>query len=339
MTAKQFFKSTAFKCIAVLLSIILVCGILLTICNSLFYVSAEERFERAINKIYGKPVTTTSVIEDSHEKEFGTATVLEAYKVEDDGNYLVKVTGKQGFDNGTVTCWVVVKMTDGKVAGIDTVKIDSNTAQSYIGNIDAKELAQFSKLQYTDGFVYELGKGGKDYIETGASVSMIAISNSVNGAISYVNRNVLGQSAPKDPLEGLEYTAYISGSNTSWETLDGNKVKFTVMTKGGSYSDACKAEITVNADGVIEEYKLLQQVGSGASFEQQVQAADFPTLLKNKGKQEILALIGTTDGSYDPASVDKGTLQTGATESKHLCLYAALFATANYGAVIAGGAQ
>ena len=33
MTAKQFFKSQAFKCIAVLLSILLVCGILLTVCT------------------------------------------------------------------------------------------------------------------------------------------------------------------------------------------------------------------------------------------------------------------------------------------------------------------
>ncbi|MDE7380411.1 MAG: hypothetical protein K2N14_05090 [Clostridia bacterium] len=338
MTAKQFFKSTAFKCIAVLLSIILVCGILLTICNSLFYVSDEERFERAINKIYGKSVQTESVLKDSDEKDFGTATVLEAYQVKDDGNYLVKVTGKQGFDNGTVTCWVVVKMTDGKVAGIDTVKIDSNTSQSYIGNIDAKELAQFSKIEYTDGFVYELGKDGKDYIPTGASVSMIAISNSVNGAITYVNRNVLGQSAPKDPLEGLEYTANINGSKTSYEVIADNKVKFTVTTKGNGNSVSCGAEITVNADGVIEEYKLTKN-GADSDYKHYVEELGLPTLLNGKGKQDILAMLGTADGSYDNASIDKETLQTGATESKYLCLYAALFATANYGAVIAGGAQ
>ena len=237
MTAKQFFKSTAFKCIAVLLSIILVCGILLTICNSLFYVSDEERFERAINKIYGKPVTTTAVLADSHEKEFGTSTVKEAYKVEDDGNYLVKVTGKQGFDNGTVTCWVVVKMSDGKVAGIDTVKIDSNTSQSYIGNIDAKELAQFSKLEYTDGFVYELGVDGKDYIETGASVSMVAISNAVNGAISYVNRNILGQEAPKDPFEDFKHKDLINTTSEALKptwTINGEEVNYVINTKSNN---------------------------------------------------------------------------------------------------------
>jgi hypothetical protein len=58
-----------------------------------------------------------------------------------------------------------------------------------------------------------------------------------------------------------------------------------------------------------------------------------------KNKDDILALIGTTDGSYDGvegshgetsgSSVD-GTLHTSATETNYLCLYAGLFATANY---------
>ena len=49
---KEFFKSTSFKCIAVLLVIVLVCGILLTICNSLFAISPEEELNRVLGKIY-----------------------------------------------------------------------------------------------------------------------------------------------------------------------------------------------------------------------------------------------------------------------------------------------
>ena len=60
-TVKGFFKSTSFKCIAVLLAIVLISGILLTICNSLFYVSDEERLQRVLSDIYGKEVTAREV--------------------------------------------------------------------------------------------------------------------------------------------------------------------------------------------------------------------------------------------------------------------------------------
>ena len=60
-TVKGFVKSTSFKCIAVLLAIVLVSGILLTVCNSLFYVSAAEKLQRTLNKIYGKEVTAEEV--------------------------------------------------------------------------------------------------------------------------------------------------------------------------------------------------------------------------------------------------------------------------------------
>ena len=61
MTAKQFFKSTTFKCLITLLCVLLVSGIFLTVMNSLLKVTDEERFARAINKIYGKSVTTEKV--------------------------------------------------------------------------------------------------------------------------------------------------------------------------------------------------------------------------------------------------------------------------------------
>ena len=65
-TVKGFFKSTSFKCIAVLLAIVLISGILLTICNSLFYVSDAERLQRVLNSIYGREVTATEVGVDEH---------------------------------------------------------------------------------------------------------------------------------------------------------------------------------------------------------------------------------------------------------------------------------
>ncbi len=189
MTAKQFFKSQAFKCIVVLLSILLVCGILLTIFNSLFYVSAEEKFDRAVKKIYGKQVETVEIkLTDEFTTKFSNSSVSEAYKVVDDGNYLIKSTGKQGF-GGDVTCWVVVRMDGNTVAGAGNIAIDKASGESYVSKIDKSELAQFSKIEYTDGFEYELGKDGKDFIATGASYTMRAISNAVNGAIAFVSVN------------------------------------------------------------------------------------------------------------------------------------------------------
>ena len=106
MSAKQFFKSTAFKCIVALLCVLLVSGIFLTIMNGLLAVSPEERLSRAVSKIYGKSVDTQAITEIEQYSE--DATIVEAYLVKDDGNYLIKSTGKGGFDNGTVTFWVVI---------------------------------------------------------------------------------------------------------------------------------------------------------------------------------------------------------------------------------------
>lgn len=189
MMAKQFFKSQAFKCIVVLLSILLVCGILLTVCNSLFYVSAEEKFDRAVKKIYGKSVATQKIeMTDEMTVKFNNSSVSEAYIVED-CNYLIKSVGKQGF-GGDVTCWVVVRMDGDTVAGAGNIAIDKAAGESYVSKIDSSELKAFSKIEYTEGFIYELGLGGKDYIKTGASYTMRAISNAVNGAIEFVNVNM-----------------------------------------------------------------------------------------------------------------------------------------------------
>ena len=57
MTVRQFFKSNAFKSLAVLIAIVLVAGGLLAIFNDLLYISDEERLNRILSSIYGEPVT------------------------------------------------------------------------------------------------------------------------------------------------------------------------------------------------------------------------------------------------------------------------------------------
>ena len=131
MNGKSFFKSTTFKCIIALLCVLLVSGIFLTIMNSLLAVTPEEKFNRAINKIYGKAVKTETISDiKSFNETSPNGSIEEAYKVKEDGNFLIKSTGYGGYDNGTVTCWVVVVVNGGAVKGIDKVIIDSNKAQS-----------------------------------------------------------------------------------------------------------------------------------------------------------------------------------------------------------------
>lgn len=189
MTAKQFFKSTAFKCVVTLLCVLLVCGVFLTVMNGLLEVTADERFNRAINKIYGKSVNTEKVAVADYNDN---ATIDEAYKIKDDGNYLIKATGKGGFDNGTVTCWIVIVVKNGKVNGVGKVVIDSNKSQSYIANINDKFLSAFSQ-NYTGEYFTPYDDG---FIRTGATRSATAICNAVNGALDFVNAQ-LGNTTTK----------------------------------------------------------------------------------------------------------------------------------------------
>lgn len=192
MTAKQFFKGKAFKCIVALMTILLICGIFLTIMNSFLEVSAEEKFNRAIKKIYGTTVTTEQIDLTGLNTEFEHSTVVDAYVVTDDGNYLIKMNGKEGFA-GKVTCWVVVEIGEnGEIAGIMKIVIDSAPSESYISKIKQSNLdALAAKAEYGKELAGGIINGsstekGDDYVKTGASFSMRAISNAVNGAMDFV---------------------------------------------------------------------------------------------------------------------------------------------------------
>ena len=120
MSAKSFFKSTAFKCIVVLLSIVLLCSVFLTICNALFYVSDEERLNRALSELYDGESVTTELAPGADAlgdgEEVGRAVILAARTVTSDnhaGDWLIQVKGLDGYQSGTVTCWVVIE-TQGK---------------------------------------------------------------------------------------------------------------------------------------------------------------------------------------------------------------------------------
>lgn len=327
MTAKEFFKSTTFKCIITLLCVLLISGVFLTIMNGLLEVTVEEKLSRAISAIYGKSVTVEE--QEITNKEIDTtATIEDAYLVTDDGNYLIKSTGKEGFDNGTVTCWVVVKITAGKVSGIDKVKIESNTKQSYIDRVGEKALNQFSEL-YKDGIVYE------PEIITGATVtrSKNAICNAVNGAITFVKVQILKEEivVPSSPFDSYLYNDKINKDKTELPTADGTNAVFgKIVTKGAGDADPFTISITVNADKAVESFVIVKN-GSTDGYEEYM----YPVSNYIGWKlEDFLAAMNDKQ-----TAINSSVISTGASYSSYLCIYAGAFATANYDKCFGGEAE
>ena len=332
MTVKQFFKSTTFKCIITLLCVLLVSGIFLTVMNSLLEVTDQERFERAINKIYGKSVKTEQVMvtEQPDEK---TVNIDEAYKVKDDGNYLIKATGKGGFDNGTVTCWIVVVVKNGAVAGVDKVVIDTNTKQSYIGNINDAFLNGF-KTNYDPDIPYNANVG---FVKTGATLSGNAICRAVNGAVSFVNAKF--GNVKEDIFKGKNYTTYINTGATNAEyDKEHDVVNFEVTTTGATYRDGkageFKIRIAVDASsGVITDYEILINGSTGASYTanmEKVVKVNGEYIFKGMNLEAVVNFLNNGIELEYPGDGKDTPIKSGASQSVHQCVYAAAFATENY---------
>ena len=204
---KSFLKSNAFKSVAVLLIIVLLSGALLAVFNDLLYVSAEEKFARTLTKIYGRTVQTQQITFTEEESTFETGTVDEVY-LADDGNYLIRTTGKNGFSGGTVTLWTVIACEGAKAdgtlnwTGIEKVVYESNEKQSYASKIKKKFYTSFTvhdeEILAGKPFTADKLKAADDdsiyTVSAGVSYSSTAICNAVNTAISYFKTSILGGS-------------------------------------------------------------------------------------------------------------------------------------------------
>ena len=196
MTAKQFFKSNAFKSLAVLIAIVLAAGVLLAICNDIFHVSDEERFARSIARIYGTQVTTEEVELTEEEKSYNTGRVDAVYLVADDGNYLFKTTGFGGYSGGSgeVTLWTVIlcegtrEAGDLRLTGIQKVVYESNKGQTLMSNFTNEYYAFFTEhneaIAAGESFTAIKDGGELDNVSAGASQTSNAIVNAVNTALA-----------------------------------------------------------------------------------------------------------------------------------------------------------
>ena len=110
-------KTTAVKSIVVLVLIAVVLGGLLAILNDVLYVSDTERTMRVIKNFYDgqeKQYEVVDIPEDVRTNDFGTVDTV--YLIED-GNYLIKTTGNEGFHGGTVTMWFLAEIDGGEFIG------------------------------------------------------------------------------------------------------------------------------------------------------------------------------------------------------------------------------
>ena len=176
MTVKQFVKSKTFKCILVLLCIALVSGALLSILNDLLKVTEEERVSRTIKGIYGTEVKY-EVVDTGFSTEKGK--VESVYRLQD-GNYLIKSTGYEGYKQGTVTVWLVAYFTEGVYTGIDNVQVADYEKQTLMSKFTDKELAKYKGKE--DSYKVIVG---------GATKSSNAINNAVNTAVSFIRNELV----------------------------------------------------------------------------------------------------------------------------------------------------
>ena len=206
MTVRQFFKSNAFKSLAVLIAIVLVAGGLLAIFNDLLYISDEERLNRTLSSIYGEPVTAETVTLDDADTETPYGKVNAAYYIVDDGNYLLQSTGIGGYSNGTVTLWTVLACSGSRengdltLTGIDKVVYESNQGQSWIANIQQSFYDNFAAHDelIADGGYFTAISGSTDdlnNVQTGVSEASNAACNAVNAALYYFRTILTGGNA------------------------------------------------------------------------------------------------------------------------------------------------
>ncbi len=323
MTVKQFFKSTAFKCIAVLMCVLLVSGVLLAICWGFLEVTEDERFNRKINAVYGgeKVTATAQDISDKSTSLYG-ATIEKVWLIEEKNDYLVQAYSRG--NGGNITCWVAVNMDENltNVQGITKVIVYSVAdAAEYIMNLGDNIYNKFVN-EYEDGKFFDYYvKGSEDFISTGATYSLTAVCNDVNAAVAFVK-------GEKDPYEAYLYRDFVDFGSTTW-TASGTAVNYTIVTKGSAPAGAFTISITVDkpdAYAAITNYEITAygSVSGKGKTDEEYNALVFDGY-KDYKLADVIGLIGT-DGKI----VTGGVISTGATRSNEQCVYAAAFALANY---------
>lgn len=338
MTVKQFFKSTAFKCIAVLMSILLVCGVLLAVCWGFLEVTDEERFNRKIGAVYGGD-KVTAVAQNISDKNLSVsgAKIEGLWYITEKNDYLVQAASRG--NGGNVTCWITVNMEDDKktVKGVGKVLLYSVAdAAEFKDNISSSIYNKFV-TEYLDGKEFSYGtESSDDYIQTGASRTLTAICNDVNAAVAFVKAYAIGVDLEKD------YSILIDTESTSWE-ISGTAVNFSIVTKtmanGGLTYGAFHINITVdsvNGTPTTTAYEI-PEGGNGSSPQYPGNDTDYKTLMSATALTGLNnKTLADIEGYLADERPSGGVLHTGATNSNQTCYEAAAYALTMYEKIISG---
>ncbi len=188
MKTKDFFKSQTFKCILVLVCIALVSGGTLAILSDVLYVSDTERTQRAIKALYGKQMDFEVVEYDEENATNQYGNILSAFLLSD-GNYLVKAEGTQGYKNGSVTLWGVMKFSNDQFVGIQKVVYESNNKQTLMSSFSTSFFDVYSNNndKVTQGGLFTIEDNGKDKVNIigGATFTSNAVNNGVNAILLF----------------------------------------------------------------------------------------------------------------------------------------------------------
>ncbi|MBR2985895.1 MAG: hypothetical protein IKC58_04795 [Clostridia bacterium] len=175
---------TSLKTISVLLIICIVCGALLALCNDLFYIDEETKFNRAMQKVYPEFERDTSVSE-TPVAEFkdlaGVGNVSKVYASKD-GTYILESIGVGGFSSGTVTMYVAIGGKNPDVQ-IKSLVVTGNVGQSWMAKVGQKELDK----AYVGKNIKDISavQFGADYKLGGTTYTSTAILNAVKAAVNY----------------------------------------------------------------------------------------------------------------------------------------------------------
>ena len=246
----------AVKAVAVLVIICLVCGLLLALCNDLLYISDEDRLERAMKKVYEnfKFKEELPVVTESGVNPNATFGRVNRVLLSEDGAYIIEALGKDGYQGGTVTLYVIIGA-DAKIKGW---AVKENDKQSYIDRIPSNA-----------GTTWYVGIDASedktlDLVMTGATVSYTsnAIKNAINMATFYYRAAILGSNPEGEARDAV--LALLSDNGYSYESLDPlASVKSVIKTALDTETDKLTYLFVGNGDqGKIYAYVYVKDEAS-----------------------------------------------------------------------------
>lgn len=309
-------KSTAVqavKAVAVLVVICLVCCLLLALCNDLLYISEEDKFNRALAKVYPGTFTVDSSFSTVPVSGFDTnatyGQVLAVYK-STEGDYILKTKGVGGY-GGTITLYVAVKSADATIVGWSIVESDGETLLS---NITSNLQKTWYVNTRVDG---DLSLGGNKV--QGTTMSSQAINNAVNMAAYYcMNALKIGSNPEGEAKEatlallGADFASYelagcgnvlsakIDGATVSSLLSDGNDVITYYFRASGDNGD-----VQAFVYGEDDNRKIVALTDGGLVKSDNV--SDDDAIVNKIQTNKILSFAF---GSYNAYAVITGTEQT-----------------------------